>query len=554
VIRATLENRGLRRLVLGYAVFCANEYAVWIAMLVYAYEQGGATEAGVVAVAQLLPAALFAPVGGTLSDRRRPEDVLAGGYLVRAAAMGATAAVLLGGGAPLLAYVLGAVVIMGTTVTRPAQAVLGPGLARTPEELTGFNVVAGWIESGAVLVAPALTGVVLGFGSPGLVFAFAAGLALVGAFLVLPLRTERPSPTDVETITDGLVAQVVSGLRTAVVHPSIRLLVFFLAALGIALGAFDVIAVVLALDVLDLGEAGAGYLNAALGAGAVVGGALTVTLIGRRRLVPPIVLGASCFGGAFILLGIYPTVAGAVALLAVAGAGSHTVEVAGKMLLQRLAPAQLLARVFALYESLSQAAYGVGAILVPVLLAAGGATAALVAAGVLLPLLVLIRFGALRAIDEEARVPIVEIALLRSMPIFALLPPPELEGIAQSLISVSAERGTVIFRQGDPGDRFYLVADGQVEITQGGEPIATCVRGDSFGEIALLLDVPRTGTATAATDSQLFALEREPFMVTVAGHQLASNALEEVVQEKLARDRLRGRPTTAAERASKDGL
>jgi Cyclic nucleotide-binding domain len=218
----------------------------------------------------------------------------------------------------------------------------------------------------------------------------------------------------------------------------------------------------------------------------------------------------------------------------VAGAGSMLVEVAGRTLLQRLAPAELLARVFALYESLTQLALALGAILVPALVALGGAEAALVFAGAFLPLLILLRFRALRAIDEEATVPIVEISLLRSMPIFAPLPPPELEGLAHSLSPVDVERGTVIMREGEPGDRFYAVADGEVEISANGEPFAIRTRGDCLGEISLLLDVPRTATVTAATDVLLYALEREPFLATVTGHSAASHAADVIVKERVA--------------------
>jgi MFS family permease len=327
---------------------------------------------------------------------------------------------------------------------------------------------------------------------------------------------------------------VVAGLRAVSENRGVRLLVLFLVAHCIVIGAFEVIAVILAFDLLDLGESGVGYLNAALGAGGMVGAAATLTLIGRRHLMPPLLLGAAGLGAAFILLAAYPTVAGAFGLLALAGAGSMLVEVAGRTLLQRLAPAELLARVFALYESLSQFSLALGAILVPALVALGGAEAALVAAGAFLPLLILLRFRALRAIDEEATVPIVEISLLRSMPIFAPLPPPEIEGLAHSLSPVEIERGTVIMREGEPGDRFYAIADGEVEISSDGEPFAIRNRGDCLGEISLLLDVPRTATVTAATDVLLYALEREPFLATITGHAAASHAADVIVKERVA--------------------
>src|SRR5215831_18934877 len=194
----------------GYSLFVLTEYSVWIAMLVYAYGRGGATIAGVVALAQLVPAALLGPVFAALADRRSPVVLLAGGYLVQAAAMGATA-VAIAVGVPLAAYAAAVVASTAVTSTRPAQSTLIPSLAVTPDQLTAANVVVGWVEAAGIAAAGSLTGVLIWFGGVAGVFGVCAALGVVAALLVTGLRVPAlaaPPQPDAALVTTGLRASV----------------------------------------------------------------------------------------------------------------------------------------------------------------------------------------------------------------------------------------------------------------------------------------------------------------------------------------------------------
>jgi MFS family permease len=301
----------------------------------------------------------------------------------------------------------------------------------------------------------------------------------------------------------------------------------------VAIGALDVLYVVLAISVLDLGGSGAGYLNAAFGAGGVAGLAVTVALVGRRRLTPALVLGILVWGTAFVLLGAWPTTVGALLLLAAAGAGRSLLDVAGRTILQRTAPIDVLSRVFGVLEGLSMAGLALGSLLTPALVSLFGARWAVVSIGALLPLAVLLTIRQLAAIDRKTPAPVVEIALLRSLPLFSPLAAPALEGLAHGLAGLEAPAGTDVVREGDPGDRFYVVADGELEVTHGGRPLRTIGRGEGFGEIALLENVPRTATVTARTDARLYALDKPTFLASVTSHPRALSEADRLVHERL---------------------
>src|SRR5690242_11157980 len=525
-------NTALLRVLAAYLLFILTEYAVWIAMLVFAYNRGGTAVAGLVAVAQLAPAAVVAPVAASLADRRSPVVMLAGGYLAQVAGMAGTAAAI-GAGAPLAAYAAAVFASTAVTTTRPAQAALIPSLAATPDQLTAANVVAGWLEAAGAAAAGLLVGVLISLAGVGSVFAVCAGLGLAAALLVAGLRATSLA-AEAEADADASTTGVAEGLRLAVRQPRLRLMLALLTADAVVVGALDLL-VILALTVLGRPPSWAGYLEFAFGAGAMLAATVSALLVGRR-LGGPILAAALGMSGALAVVAFGPGLAGTVILLAVAGAGHLMLEVATRTLLQRSVPPRLIGRIFGVLEGFTMAGLAVGALLVPALAHLGGSRLAVLGVAAVLPLAAVAGGRAVFRLDAGTAVPVVEIALLRSLPLFAELPAPAIEGLAAALRPVRLEAGAVLIRQGDPGDAYFAIAAGELDAEQDGRFLGRYGRGDGVGEIALLRAVPRTATVTAHTAATVYQLDRDLFLTAVLGHAPTRRQAEGIAAARLAAD------------------
>jgi hypothetical protein len=533
-IAAVARSRDLRRAQAAFAGFNLAEHAVWVAMLVFAFERGGGVEAGVVSIVQLLPAVVAAPFLGTLADRWSPVRVQTLGYAIQAVAYLITGGVMLAGGPAVVVYGFGSVAATLATVSRPTQAVLTPLLSRTPTEFTAAMVTAGWVENASVLAAPALAGVLLATGSTGSVFLAAATTMAAAAVLLLPLRSAGAGRGDRDRgeIAPSGLGEVIEGIRALREHREARLLVGFIGLEHVGWGAIDLLAVILALDVLDIGASGAAYLGGAFGLGAVIGAAGAVVLIGGRRLAPAVLGGALAWGAVLILLGLHPTVVVAFSLFAVAGGGRAVLDVGARTLLLRTARPAVVSRVFGIAEALAMLGLAVGSALAPFLDSLGGATAALVGVGAFVALLALVRARAVLAVDAAAQVPVVELALLRRLPIFGLLPAIDLEGLAVALVQEQYPGGAVIIQEGAPGHRYFAIASGDVDVVVGGQVVGSLGRGEGFGEIALLNDTPRNATIRARSDVVVYSLEREPFLAALTGHAATRTVADRIAAER----------------------
>jgi predicted MFS family arabinose efflux permease len=515
-----LGDRSLRRVMLAFLLFNAGEFAIWIAVTLFAYDQGGATTAGLVLIAQLVPAALIAPVASTFGDRLRRDRALALGYLIQAGA-NLLLGVALMAGPPLAAYGAAVIASCSITLTRPVHNALLPQLATTPSQLTAANSVSGTVEGIGILVGPISNSILIAVSGPAAVAFVYAGVMVLASVLVVRLRltnTTDDAPGD----HGGLLAELAEGARALAEDRPAATLTLLGGAQFVMVGLLDVFYAVLAIDVLGSGEEMAGLLAASVGLGGLFGAAATAVLVGRRRLAGPIELALGAAGGAVAAVSLVTAFGPIVLLLAVAGAARSFFDVAARTLLQRSVDDDVIARVFGVQEGLIMLALAVGSALAPVFIAAFGEQGSLVAAGAVLPAFGLLAWGSLARLDRRAVIPDeFRQALLRGIPIFDPLPQYELERVARQLQPMVATAGTEIIREGDIGDRFYVLVSGQAVVETDDRKIVDRIAGAYFGEIALLRDVPRTATVRAVTDCELFALERDDFLAAVTGRRVA---------------------------------
>jgi len=535
-VRSVLGSPVLRRIQFGFLTFNIGEWATWLAMVVYAYGRGGATEAGVIAFVQLLPSVVVAPGAALLGDRYPRPRVLVGTYAFQAVAMGATVLALVGN-EPLLVYLLGTVTATAITLTRPVQAALLPEVVTAPGELTAANVASGVTEGAGMLLGPILAGVLLGLAGPGLVFAVSGIGAALGAIAVWPVarRASMPvMPDATASAATTVIGELAAGLRAVSSDSRLRSIVVILAFLMGLVGALDIFFAILAIEVFDLGESGVGYLGAAVGLGALLGSGAAVLLVGRDRLSMPLLAVATLFGGSVALIAVAPGGAAAAGLLMIAGVGSAIARVAIATLTQRLAGDDVMSRVFGVEEAVMMAAQAGGALVVPLLLAGLGPEGALIAAGLAVPVATVVMIGPLVRADRTGERHDRQLRALRHVPMFMPLSAPVLECLASGSRLVDVDPGDVIIREGDPGDAFYVIESGAVSVDVGG--VARGERrgfGESFGEIALLQDVPRTASVVAAEPCTLVVLDRDAFLSALTGQPRSRSLADRVAEERL---------------------
>src|SRR3954449_10528431 len=105
-----------------------------------------------------------------------------------------------------------------------------------------------------------------------------------------------------------------------------------------------------------------------------------------------------------------------------------------------------------------------------------------------------------------------KVEALKRAPLFEGLTDKELTEVAMRTEDLDFPVGKVLCKEGEVGSEFYLIMEGEAEVTRGGKTLATHRSGDFFGEVALVEDVPRIATVTATAPIRCFVLTRGRFL------------------------------------------
>lgn len=510
-------NPDLRRAQLSFLGAWTAEWAFTVALGIVAYRDGGAVAVGLVGLLRMVPSAIFAPLLSPIADRGRRERVLILVSIVRGAATAAAAVVVAVAGPAAVIYALAVVSTIAATLYRPAHSALLPSLCHTGYELASANMVRGLLDSAATVVGPLLAAVLLQFTGVDVVFAVAAAASFAAAALLVRLRYEAP-PRPPAPSRPNIVNEAVDGIRAVAKDRDLVLILGLAAAQALTRGALTVLSVVVAIELLGTGEPGVGALMTAVGVGAVVGSLAASLLVGTGRLGTWFAVGVGLWGLPIALVGVFPQQAAALFLLSFVGVGNALIDVAGFTLIARLAPDEVLARVFGVLESMVAVFVGIGGVVASVMIGWLGIQPALIAIGLLCPVLAVASAWRLRKLDRSVAVLDLDIGLLRRVAMLDTLPLPSIEQLARGLEPVAVPSGTTVFEQGDRGDRYYVIETGEVDVIHDGRVVASLGPGDGFGEIALLRPTGRMATVVARSDLRLQALTCDRFLPVVLGY------------------------------------
>jgi MFS family permease len=526
-------NRALRRVQLAFFGSGIGDWAYATAVTVWAFQDGGAAAVGAFQAVRFILAAVTAPLGATIADRMSRRTFMMISDAVRAVLVAAAAVCVSLDLAPAV-YALALLAVVAGAPFRAAQAGLVPQLVQNPEELTSSNAVASNLENVVIFVGPALGALLVG--AFGIETAVWLNVATFGWSFLLVAGIRVPPRTSPDAADDeagaGLLRETLDGVVVIAKNADLRTTALLAAVQGVLFGALTVLNVIIAIEMLDAGPDGVGYLLAICGFGSVAGGLVVLARVGRKRVATDMSVGVIGWALPFLLLAAYPSVTTAVIALLVIGFMDPWVNLGLDTMPQRLAEERMISRVFATVDATLIAAMSLGSVLAPVLLELLGLRGTLLVLGATVAAYAVATLPQMRRLDTRFQAP-PETDLLRAIPMFAPLASSSVEALAAASVRRGAAAGEVIVAEGDPAQEFFVIVAGEVEVTHDGAVLRREGAGEVFGEIGLIRDVPRTATVTAVTEVVLLVLGRRPFLETVSGTLDSMRAAEDLAWRRL---------------------
>ncbi|MGA9278483.1 MFS transporter, partial [Ilumatobacter sp.] len=363
--RAVARNPLLARALRGLFAFSITEQGCWLAVLLFAFERGGVSEAGLLFVFLLIPSAVLAPVLAVASDVFPRDRVLTAGYGLLALFSILTGTAMVLDAPTVLVWAPALVFAVLLTFAGPATAAIIPIAVSTPDELTAANTAVGMVETAGRLLGPLLAGAILLTATPGAVMIWIGALMGVGALATIgrgPGSTGTESRHADDPDRRSAVIELSAGLRVLRHDPQVRSLVGAVATNSWIAGALDVGAALLAIDVLHRDDAAVSILITGFGAGGLLGSAISFALVGRRRLARALAASVLLMCITFGVVGSSEQLVTATLLLVLVGTGVTLTSVTGRTMLQGLTPDDTLARLFGVLEGLKMVGLAAGGV------------------------------------------------------------------------------------------------------------------------------------------------------------------------------------------------